>query len=258
MAQLYSWSTLRATRSAAVRASRSAPVPHLVGAGCTARGRGHHRSSTIVTRAFRRPAASCLCVRRARWCSGRPCGRLRRARGSRGELDSLIDRPAVAAQALAAVRGAVAAVAVIGVGKRVRAETGSGDGRVGCRALQRPIGARSRSGSGRALWVAAGEGDARRRLCPAGEPHRGLRAKGSTRTRAPVTASSGRRGARAPTRRRSARSGSCPRPPSGRADAHRRCRSQRASSPRTAKPTSGPIEVERPRVPNAQALGMGR
>jgi transposase-like protein len=30
------------------------------------------------------------------------------------------------------------------------------------------------------------------------------------------------------------------------------------NKPRTAKTTSGPIEVERPRVRNAQALGMGR
>jgi hypothetical protein len=29
------------------------------------------------------------------------------------------------------------------------------------------------------------------------------------------------------------------------------------SRPRTAKTTGGPIEVERPRVPNAQGLGMG-
>jgi hypothetical protein len=36
----------------------------------------------------------------------------------------------------------------------------------------------------------------------------------------------------------------------------RRCRSQRASNPRTVTTTSGPIELERPRVPNAQALGM--
>jgi hypothetical protein len=31
-----------------------------------------------------------------------------------------------------------------------------------------------------------------------------------------------------------------------------------ASSPRTATTTGGPIDVERPRLPNAQALGMGR
>jgi hypothetical protein len=30
------------------------------------------------------------------------------------------------------------------------------------------------------------------------------------------------------------------------------------NEPRTAKTTGGPIEVERPRVRNAQALGMGR
>jgi hypothetical protein len=31
-----------------------------------------------------------------------------------------------------------------------------------------------------------------------------------------------------------------------------------ASNPRTAKTTGGPIDVERPRVRNAQASGMGR
>jgi hypothetical protein len=49
-----------------------------------------------------------------------------------------------------------------------------------------------------------------------------------------------------------------PRPPSGRGDARAPPSIATASSPGTAETTGLPIEVERSRVRNARALGVGR